>query len=792
MRSFKHHNAGSVREAVALLHKCEGKAKVSAGGTDLLGLLKDESLSQYPEAVINLKNISGLEYIKEDAEGMKIGALTKLSAIADSPAIKEKYLLLSEAAKSVATPQIRNMGTIGGNLAQDVRCWYYRYPDELGGSIKCLRKGGKQCNALPGDNRYHSIFGAAGLTEYPCATACPAKTNIPAYLGRIKKGDLLEASRALLDFNPMPAITGRVCPIFCEPGCNRGDFDEPVAIRCIERTLGDYILDRTAEFYTPPRAESGKSVAIIGSGPAGLAAAYYLRSSGHLVTVFEKMSEAGGMLQHSIPAYRLPKDVVRNQVQALQGMGVKLELGTNVSRTCPAEESGNTSIADLMGCHSAVFLSSGAWKEKPMGIKGEQYALSGLVFLNRTNSGIRNVPGKKVAVIGGGNVAMDVARTLLRLGAEPEVLYRRSRDEMPAFKEELEKAEAEGIKFRFLILPADISKTKNKTKLICLRMKLGATDASGRRQPVPRPNSNFTLIYDAVIKAIGEEPDVSILPAGVTLKSRKPETLALWLGKNLFAGGDFIKGPSTVVEAVAAGRQAAHLIDLSLKDGHVNTTDSAGKADFTGSSFSDSTRVKAPGAAISERVKDFDAEDTLDINLNEMRTEAGRCFDCGCLAVNPSDVGVALVALEAKIATTKRTVTAENFFNANATESTILEPDEVVTEVQIPRPAEGSKQSYLKFTVRKPVDFAIASVASVITVKDGTCTDARIVLGAVAPEPIRAGGAEEVLKGCIIDESTAAKAAEEALAGANPLGKNVYKVEIAKTLVKRAILGQSR
>ncbi len=790
MKSFAHLNARSIREATALLKKYEGKAKVSAGGTDLLGALKDGSLSQYPEAVINLKDIPSLDYIKEDAEGLKIGALTKLSAIAASSAVREKYGLLFEAAKSVATPQIRNMCTIGGNLAQDVRCWYYRYPDQIGGSIKCLRKGGTQCNALAGDNRYHSIFGAAGLTEYPCAAGCPAKTNIPAYLGKIKKGDLLEASKALLDFNPMPAITGRVCPVFCEQGCNRGEFDEPVAIRCIERTLGDFVLEKTPEFFAPPKVESGKNVAIIGSGPAGLAAAYYLRSSGHSVTVFEKQSEAGGMLQHSIPAFRLPKEIVREQVQALQNMGVKFELRTSVVKSCPATEPGTTSIADCMNCYSIVFLSSGAWKEKPMGIKGEQYTLSGLEFLNRTNGGLRNIPGRKVAVIGGGNVAMDVARTLLRLGAEPEVLYRRGRDEMPAFKEELEKAEEEGIKFRFLTLPVEASKTTNKTRLVCIRMKLGTPDASGRRQAVPRVNSDFVLNYDAVIRATGEEPDTSILPPGITLKSRKSGTLALWLGKNLFAGGDFITGPSTVVQAVAAGRHAAYLINLSLNQQKEAATGSGPAVDFINSSFSAAARVVPSVAAVSERVRNFDAEDMLGVSLSEMETEAGRCLDCGCLAVSPSDVGLSLVALDAKIITTKRTVPAQSFFDAKAAESTILEPDELVTEIRIPRPADGTRQNYQKFTLRKPVDFAIASVASAITVRDGVCTDAHIALGAVAPKPIRARRAEEALKGRPIDESIAAKAAEEALADAIPLAKNAYKVEIAKTLVKRAILGQ--
>jgi len=177
------------------------------------------------------------------------------------------------------------------------------------------------------------------------------------------------------------------------------------------------------------------------------------------------------------------------------------------------------------------------------------------------------------------------------------------------------------------------------------------------------------------------------------------------------------------------------------------------------------------------------------LGLDGIETEAGRCFNCGCLAVSPSDVGVALVALDASIVTTKRTVTAQEFFTSTATRSTILDEDELVTEIQVPRPPRGARQNYLKFTLRKPVDFAVASVASVITMRGGACTDARIALGAVAPEPVRAKRAEEALKGRPIDESNAAEAAEEALSGANPLAKNAYKIEIAKTLVKRAILG---
>jgi NADPH-dependent glutamate synthase beta subunit-like oxidoreductase/CO/xanthine dehydrogenase FAD-binding subunit len=780
MRSFKHINARTADEASALLRKYKGNAMLNAGGTELLSTLKGEYLSNYPEVVINIKTISGLDYIKEENGVLKIGALTKLYDITRSPLLKTSCKALVEATRSVATPQVRNTATIGGNLCQDVRCWYYRYPDHIGGRIVCLRKGGKICNALTGDNRYHSIFGAASVAVYPCSSNCPAHTNIPSFLSRVGKGNLTEAAQILLDFNPIPAITGRVCLVFCEPGCYRSEFDEPVAIKCVERSLGDTILERMSEFFRPPKAKSGKRIAIIGSGPAGLAAAYYLRRSGHGVSVFDKLPEAGGMLLYSIPPYRLPKDVVRKQIQALRGMGIKFEVGVDVGK--------DVALAKLMARFDAVFLASGAWKERPLGIKGEKIALSGLEFLNRVNAGVREIPGKKIAVIGGGNVAVDVARTLRRLGGEPVVIYRRSQAEMPALMDEVKKAEEEGIEFEFLTLPIEASKVNGKIVLKCVRVRLGSPDASGRRKPIPIKGSDFSSTFDAVIKAVGEEPDKSILPSAFRQKSLKKSPSAHWLGKNLFAGGDFITGPSTVVQAVASGREAADLIERSFKKGQPSAKLGRIEPTFGGASLETAPRLRIPEVAVSERVKGADIEDTAGLSLSEIETEASRCFNCGCLAVNPSDIGIVLTALDASIVTTKRTVDAQGFFTASATRSTLLDPDEVVMEIQIPKPQDRARQKYLKFTLRAPIDFSIVSVASVITIERGVCTDARIALGAVAPGPLRAKAAEEVIIGQPIDEHRASEAAEEALTGTQPLSMNAYKVEIAKTLVKRAIL----
>jgi CO/xanthine dehydrogenase FAD-binding subunit len=213
MKAFTHHSARSIGEAARLLAKYDGKAKVNAGGTDLLGAMKDRIAVDYPEAVIDLKTIDGLDYIKRDRKGLKIGALAKLADVAKSPAVREEYKLLSEAAHSVASPHVRNMATLGGNLAQEVRCWYYRYPRHIGGPIVCLRKGGAFCSALAGDNRYHSLFGAAPLAEYPCASHCPAHTNIPSYLSRVRRGEFGEAARELMNYNPIPAVQAGYVPL---------------------------------------------------------------------------------------------------------------------------------------------------------------------------------------------------------------------------------------------------------------------------------------------------------------------------------------------------------------------------------------------------------------------------------------------------------------------------------------------------------------------------------------------------------------------------------------------------
>jgi NADPH-dependent glutamate synthase beta subunit-like oxidoreductase len=794
MKSFAHHNARSIKEAIKLLAEYEGKARVNAGGTDLLGAMRDNCLSEYPEAVINLKDIENLSYIKKETQGIKIGALTKLSDIERSPEVKETYKLLAEAAHSVASPHIRNMATLGGNLAQDVRCWYYRYPEQIGGPIVCLRKGGKFCSALAGDNRYHSLFGAARLDEYPCGSHCPAHTDIPGYLGHIKKGDFEEAARVLMDYNPIPAVTGRVCPVFCEPECNRSELDDAVAINCIERGIGDYILENAALFYERPGEKSGKAVAVIGSGPAGLAAAYYLRRSGHGVTVYEKLPEAGGMLRYSIPPFRLPKEVVRKQIQALEQMGIIFKVGVNVGK--------DISLKDLLGRFDAVFVAGGTWKPLLLGVPGEDasgvyYALD---YLKKINSGEKVPLGKKVVVIGGGSVAVDAARVALRSGAgEVHLVCLECRDlvsmdRMLALESEITEAEEEGVIIHPSLGVQEIVTKNGKAVGLDTVTCLSVRESDGSFNPqYDRTCTALSLEGDSIIVAIGQAVDPSLSAPGLEYGVKGTLTVVKETGetgmKGVYAGGDIVAGATTVIQAITAAREAVHGIELSFgavetSAGHVRKA-----ADFADSGFREIPRVRVREAPPSERVKTINVEDIKSLSMSEIGTEAERCFNCGCLAVGPSDLALALVALDARIVTSKRSVPAGIFFNASATRSSILDADELIKEIRIPKPPAGTTQRYEKFTLRKPIDFAVASVAMVMTVHKGVCKDARIVLGAVAPEPLRARAAENFLKGKPLDEAAAGKAGELAMEGALPLRMNAYKLEIAKTLVKRAILG---
>lgn len=439
MKYFEHESAVTFDEAVSLLKESpKGKTVVMAGGSDLVGVLKEQILEEYPEKVVDLKTVEGGEYIKQDGDMIEIGALTKLCDIVKSDLLNEKAPVLSQAARSVATPLIRNVATIGGNICQDVRCWFYRYPHGIGGRMDCMRKGGNECYAVMGDNRYHSIFGGMKVHTTPCSVKCPANTDIPAYMDRLREGDTEGAARILMEANPIPMITSRVCAHTCQEQCNRCDFDESVSIHGVERYVGDYILEHADLFYRAPEAETGHKVALVGAGPAGLSAAYYLRKAGHDVTVFDKMEEPGGMLTYAIPNYRLPKSYVKQVAAAYEKMGIHFRMGC-----CLGED---VQAGELEQQYDNVFYATGAWKRPVLGFDGEEFTEFGLQFLMEVNQWMNKKDRRHVLVVGGGNVAMDVAITARRLGAESVTLAcLESEPEMPASREEIARAREEGI-----------------------------------------------------------------------------------------------------------------------------------------------------------------------------------------------------------------------------------------------------------------------------------------------------------------------------------------------------------
>jgi NADPH-dependent glutamate synthase beta subunit-like oxidoreductase/CO/xanthine dehydrogenase FAD-binding subunit len=781
MKKFAHINVTTLEEATKLLSRYNGRAQVIAGGTDLLGQMKDEILPEYPEVIVNIKTIPGLDYIKEERNTLKIGALTLLEDIAQSKVVKKNYATLAEAAHRTASPHIREMGTIGGNISQSTRCWYYWAPDNR---FHCMRKGNSRvCYATVGDNRYHSIFGGVRIVNPPCASACPTNVEIPSYLDKVREGKLREAAEILMESNPIPAITGRVCPHFCEQECNRGDFDEAVSVRDIERFMGDYIFENANVFFKPPRVSAKKTVAIVGSGPAGLSAAYYLRRLGYRVTVYDKMNKPGGMLSYGIPPYRLPKDIIKEQIRAFEHMGIEFKLKVEIGK--------DITLKKLMKDFNAVFVATGAWKEREAGIKGENLLDSGLEFLKNVNLGNRKTKAKVAAVIGGGNVAIDIARTLLRMGAKPVILYRRTEAEMPAVREEIDRAKEENIEIKFLTQPVQAQKKGNKIVLTCIKMKLGPLDETQRPQPVPVKGSEFTMEFDTVFKAIGEGRDTTFIPAEFLDKKGqlKIDSSRHLVGRNLFAGGDFVTGPATVVRGIAGGKEAAREIARYLgtpveREKPIDKSPQKFNSQF----LVKTSRVRSPELTISEGNRSIDVEDVLGLGLKEIESETNRCFNCSCLAVNNSDIAPALIALGAKIKTTKRVIEAEGFFAADEGKTTVLDNDELVAEIQIPKPKANTRSKYIKFALRRSIDFPIVGCASAIEVERGKVKAARICLNAVYNNPYRATGAEEFIKGKSISEATAEAAGNEAVKNACSLRKNTYKVQIAKTLVKRTIL----
>lgn len=783
MKYFEHESALSFDEAVSLLKDTRKGRKVAmAGGSDLVGVLKEQILEEYPETVIDIKTIEGGEYIKEEGGSIEIGALTKLSDIAKSELLNEKAPVLAQSARSVATPLIRNVATIGGNICQDVRCWFYRYPHGVGGRMDCMRKGGKECYAVMGDNRYHSVFGGMKAHMTPCTVQCPANTDIPAYMEQLRKGNIDGAAAILMEANPIPMITSRVCAHTCQEHCNRCSSDESISIHSVERYVGDYILEHADQFYRAPKKETGYKVALVGAGPAGLSAAYYLRKAGHDVTVVDKMEKAGGMLTYAIPNYRLPQGYVEKIVAAYEKMGIKFRLNYTVGEDASAEK--------FEQGYDKVFYATGAWKRPVLGFDGEEFTEFGLQFLIEVNQWMNKKDRDHVLVVGGGNVAMDVAITARRLGAKSVTLAcLESEPEMPASKEEIARAREEGIE----IMPSygvsrAIYQGGRVTGMELVRCT-SVRDEDGRFNPKYDENEKLTVWADSILMAAGQKVDLSFLGEKYELQLNRgliqvdKETQAT-SKSGVYAGGDATTGPATVIQAIRSGRNAAEAINREWgiqpekypRDTFIH---------FDAEGVKDKTAAHDKELSADQRA--LDKEDSFTLEAEEAVREAGRCMNCGCYSVNASDISPVLILLDADIITTKKTIRAADFFTTHLKAADMLDQDELVKAIRFKEP-EGYTTAYDKFRVREAVDFAIVSLAYALKVKDGIIQDAKAVLGGVAPIPMRREKLEDFLRGKAPGGELAEQAAEVAAEGTAAMEHNAYKIQEIKALVKRMVI----
>jgi heterodisulfide reductase subunit A-like polyferredoxin len=468
----------------------------------------------------------------------------------------------------------------------------------------------------------------------PCRLTCPAGLNVQGYVQMVKQGKYKESLEIIMEQLPLPGVLGRVCPHECEDACRRCQVDQPVAIRDLKRLAADSFDPREVEIECAPKI--GKKVAIIGSGPAGLSAGYHLAKKGIDSTIFEALPKAGGMLRVGIPDHRLPPEVLDKDIEVVTNLGVEIQfnkrLGTDITIDGLMEEG-----------YDAVFLGIGAHKGIELGIPGEdlQGVRQGVDFLRELNLTGKTQVGKKVGIIGGGNVAIDVARSAVRLGAEEvTILYRRTRKEMPAWEEEICAAEDEGTRIEYLAAPQKVVEENGKVKaLTVLKMELGEPDASGRRRPVPIPGSEYDIEIDQLIPAIGQRPDVSALEDIADIKISKWDTtevnhITLQTDRpGVFAGGDAQTGPSVAIAAIAAGMEAAesisrYLTGADMEEGREIPVVEDPFFRPIDEAWPTEGRYKMPELEIAARQGNFN-EVELGYNEEDGKKEAARCLNCG-------------------------------------------------------------------------------------------------------------------------------------------------------------------
>jgi formate dehydrogenase (NADP+) beta subunit len=497
----------------------------------------------------------------------------------------------------------------------------------------------------------------------PCRQTCPAEIDIPKYIEQVREGNYGGAVRTIRERNPLLLACGRVCPHPCEDKCRRGIEDDPVSINQLKRFVADYEMNKGERFPIPVAPSTGKRVAVVGGGPAGLSCAYFLRRLGHEVTIFEAMPKLGGMLRYGIPEYRLPKKVLDWEIQGILDLGIESRTGVQFGRDIHFQALREQGF-------QAVFLGVGAWKDSSLGVEGENLegCYTGIDFLSRLAAGEKIPVGQTAVIIGGGNTAIDCVRNLLRLGVKDvNLVYRRTRKEMPANAVEIDAAEAEGVKFTFLAAPARvIGDDKGRvTHLEYLKMELGEPDASGRRRPVPVEGSETRIETEMLITAIGQAPDIGFVQKEggdlASIKTTRWSTFdvdPITLQSNIpdvFAAGDAQTGPSLVVSAIGGGRRAARSIHQFVMGKEVIGApgELAGKEMIPGTLFDhvegvlQTPRAPMPELEVEERIHSFVEVDQV-LSKEAAHAESQRCLHCCRLCYDP-DAETAAVLRSGKI-----------------------------------------------------------------------------------------------------------------------------------------------
>jgi len=471
----------------------------------------------------------------------------------------------------------------------------------------------------------------------PCRTGCPATLDIPGFITRIAEGDFRRAAEIATDYLTIPSSLGRICPRLCEQRCHHCETGEPLSIRNLHRLAADRDMASGCNYIPGKEKNTGKHVAIIGTGPAGLSAAQHLLRRGHSTTLFDYRSAAGGMLRWAIPEFRLPRKVLEQEIETIKVLGSKFILNRKLGR--------DFSLDDLRRDYDAVFLAIGAQGTSSLGCPGGELAVSALDFLGQVADGNRPDIGQDVIILGGGNTAMDTSRTAIRLDAQNvKVLYRRSRREMPCLMAEVEAAEEEGVGLETLVAPIELKRDKNgRLLLTCLRMELGKPDSSGRARPVPIQDSEFILEADTVIAAIGQTVETgSIGSEDLALTRWGIDANFATLATNLdgvFAGGDAVSGADLAIRAVAAGKLAAVSIDQHLNGRPVQgdpdlITVLMGKMNEEElaelfRNIEKTPRTRMPEIPVKKRANNF-KEVEQGFSEDTAIQEAGRCMGCGC------------------------------------------------------------------------------------------------------------------------------------------------------------------